>query len=87
MDDAVGTGEIDVFENAQGLSITFLLETLHTLVINGDNFPGLDFPHELGTYMVQGATFRGDAPSAVNGSEAKRTNTERVTNPDQFIFG
>ena len=63
-DDAVGAGEVDVLEDAEGVAL--LLDGLHgveAVLVDDDRLAGLDLADELGAEVVEGAGLGGDDPA------------------------
>ena len=86
-DDAVGSGEVDVLEDAQ--RVAFLLNALHrveALFVDNDRLTGLDFAHEVRAEVVESAGLGGDNPAvAVELADTERAYAIGVSHRDQHV--
>ncbi len=63
-DDAVRPCEVDVLEDAEGIPLLLhRLRRVKAVAVDDDHFAGLDFPHEFGAEVVEGAGLGGDDPA------------------------
>src|SRR5439155_11015915 len=86
-DDAVGSGEVDVLEDAEGVAL--LLNGLHrvkALFVDNDRLTGLDFAHEVRAEVVESAGLGGDNPAvAVELADTERAYAIGVSHRDQHV--
>ena len=84
-DDAVGAGEVDVLEDAEGVAL--LLDGLHrveAVLVDDDRLAGLDLADERRAEVVEGAGLGGDDPAvAVELADAERADAVGVAHGDQ----
>ena len=84
----VGTGEIDVFENAGpgGLAREGPV-ALDAFIGNHHHFAILDFAHETGADDVERTGFRAQDVGAVQFTQHERADAERIARADQLLVG
>ncbi len=87
-DDGVGTGEIDVFEDAESGRI-FRHEAVAFQPLTGDHhdLAVLHLTHEFGADDVQRARLRGEHPGLAELAEDERPDSERIARADQLLVG
>jgi hypothetical protein len=85
--DAVGAGEVDIFEDTQSFSRAAFRETSDPVFVYNHYFARFDFSDELRAGMTEGAAFRSDYPAAIDGAETKRSYSHRVTDSNQLVLG
>ena len=69
VDDRVGTGEIDVFEDAPAGGRLGEARAAHAVGVDGQQLARLDVADERRTHDVEGGGLRGDDPAAVEAAE------------------
>ena len=88
MDDRIGSGEIDVFENARPRRQPGEGEEAPNPVgVDDDDLAVLDVAHELGPDDVERAGLGGEDRPAVEFAEDQRTDAERIARADQLLVG
>ncbi len=87
-DDAVGTSEVNVLEDAwtRG-AMRERTMAFDAVLRDGDDFAVLDFADELSADDVEGAGFGRQHVGAVQAAEDERTNADRVAGADQHVVG
>ena len=88
LDDAVGTGEIDIFENAKPpRPIAEGEQRGDALGVDHHHLASLDVAHELGANDVQGAGFRGQNMGVTQAAQHQRPHAARVAHTDHRPLG
>src|SRR5260221_6619619 len=84
--DGIGPREIDVFEDAGPRRPWWVrLVAVRTLLVEHDDFAGLDVTDIFGADHVERAGFRREYRAAVEIAEHQRTDAERIAGADQFL--
>ncbi len=88
LDDAVGTGEVDVFEDAEPprAAAEGVLRT-NARGVDDDELAGLDVAHEVGADDVERAGFRGEDVALAEPAEDERPDAERIAHADHHVVG
>ena len=88
LDTAVGTREIDIFEDAELTGgIGERLDARDPRAGDGDDLSRFDIAHELGADDVKGAGLRRQDVGAIQGPQHQRPDPVRVPDPDQRVVG
>src|SRR5579863_8481646 len=85
---AGGVGEIDIFEDAEGLAWqAYQRLRVHSVLIERDQFSWLDLAYKGGANPVEGARFGGHHPAHADASDTERAHPPGVAHGVEFAFG
>src|SRR5690606_3066570 len=88
VDDAVGAGEVDIFEDAGAWPLRREgAERLDAFARRYDDFAGLDLAHEFGADDVERHRFGAEDGRASEAAENERPDAERIARADQLLVG
>ena len=88
MDDRIGPGEIDVFEDAGPSRLPWQRKkALHPFVVDDHHFAVFDVADEFRSNDVEGAGLRAKNGAALKLAEHQRANAERIAGADKLLVG
>ncbi len=90
LDHGIGTGEVDVLEDAEPLALApERLDAAHALLIDDDDLAGLHVAHELGADDVERAGLRRQHPAGkrvgADPPQDQRAHAQRIAHADQRL--
>ncbi len=86
VDDGIGAGEIDIFENARPRRLRREgAKAFQAVLGNDDDLAILDVADEMGADDVEGAGFGSENVMAVELAEHQRADAERIARADQLL--
>src|SRR5829696_417305 len=81
----VGTGEVHVFEDAEGAARGLGPVARQALVVYNDDLAGLHVAQEIGADDVQAARLAGDGVTALDFTDAEGTEAMRIPKSDELV--
>ena len=85
-DGSVRAGEVDVFENAAGRRRLREALGTHAVLVDGDEFAGLDFADEAGAHGGQGGLLGGHHPAALQPAQDQRADAVGIAGGVEGAF-